>query len=87
MCVNAREFIWKHGGAVQSPHWGKFWLATIDVYPWEGVNSIPVELWILPRWFPFHPGKMWCHYRMPYLPMSFMYVTLEYPLLVDSSMN
>ena len=54
------------------PHWGKFWLAVLNVYDWSGVNPIPPELWLLPRWFPFHPGKMWCHSRMPYLPMSYM---------------
>jgi squalene cyclase len=70
--VAARTFIHAHGGAVMNPHWGKFWLATLGVYDWAGVNPIPPELWLLPRWFPFHPGKMWCHCRMVYLPMSYV---------------
>ena len=45
----------------------------LGVYEWEGINSIPVELWCLPRWFPFHPGRMWCHSRMVYLPMGYLY--------------
>lgn len=28
---------------------------------------------MLPNWFPFHPGRMWCHSRMVYLPMSYIY--------------
>lgn len=72
MCVAARAFIHAHGGAVQLPQWGKFWLAVLGAYEWEGVNPMSPELWLLPRWFPFHPGKMWCHCRMVYLPMSYM---------------
>jgi len=30
-------------------------------------------MFLLPRWFPFHPGRMWCHARMVYLPMSWIY--------------
>ena len=74
MCASARAFILHHGGAVLNPQWGKFWLAVMGVYAWEGVNPIPPELWLLPLWFPFHPAKMWCHYRMCYLPMSYMCV-------------
>jgi cycloartenol synthase len=72
MCVAARAFIIRHGGAAFNPHWGKFWLAALGVFEWQGVNPIPPELWLLPRWFPFHPGKMWCHCRMVYLPMSYV---------------
>ena len=72
MCINARGFMHAHGGAPLNPHWGKFWMAVLGVYRWEGVNPIPPELWLLPTWSPFHPGKMWCHCRMVYLPMSFM---------------
>ena len=45
----------------------------LGVYDWDGVNSIPPEMWMLPNWFPFHPGKMWCHARMVYLPMCYIY--------------
>jgi squalene cyclase len=72
MCVAARAFIHRHGGALNAPHWGKFWLSVLGVYEWEGVNPIPPELWLLPVWFPFHPAKMWCHCRMVYLPMSYV---------------
>lgn len=40
---------------------------------WEGHNSAPPEMWMLPNWFPFHPGRMWCHARMVYLPMGYLY--------------
>ncbi len=28
---------------------------------------------ILPRWLPFHPGRWWCHTRVVYLPMAYIY--------------
>lgn len=71
--VKGRKFIREHGGALYAPSWSKFWLAVIGVYDWKGINSIPVEMWLLPRWLPFHPGKMWCHARMVYLPMGYVY--------------
>ncbi|CAM9575647.1 unnamed protein product [Chrysoparadoxa australica] len=78
--VKARAFIQKHGGVVTAPSWAKFWLALLGVYEWEGINSIPAELWMLPRWFPFHPGKLWCHCRMVYLPMCYLYcIRWTYP--------
>ena len=40
---------------------------------WEGHNSVPPEMWLLPNWFPFHPGRLWCHCRMVYLPMCYLY--------------
>ena len=24
-------------------------------------------------WIPFHPARLWCHCRMVYLPMSYLY--------------
>lgn len=30
-------------------------------------------MWLLPNWFPFHPGRLWCHCRMVYLPMGYLY--------------
>lgn len=71
----ARLFISHHGGALYAPSWAKFWLAVIGVYDWKGINAIPAEMWLLPRWFPLHPGKMWCHCRMVYLPMCYVYCT------------
>lgn len=71
--VAGRKFIHKYGGALYAPSWAKFWLAALGVYDWDGINSVPVEMWLLPRSFIFHPGKLWCHCRMVYLPMGYIY--------------
>ena len=71
--IHARTFMSKHGGALYTSSWAKFWLAVLGCYEWDGINSIPPEMWLLPNWCPFHPGKMWCHSRMVYLPMCYIY--------------
>lgn len=74
-CAKGLAFVRENGGGVMAPSWAKFWMAVLGVYEWEGINSVPAELWLLPRWFPFHPWRMWCHSRMVYLPMSYLYCT------------
>jgi squalene/oxidosqualene cyclase-like protein len=48
-------------------------MCLLGVMDWEGHHPIPPELWLLPDWFPFHPGRLWCHCRMVYLPMCYLY--------------
>jgi squalene cyclase len=35
---------------------------------------VPPEMFLLPDHFPFHPGRLWCHCRMVYLPMCYLYL-------------
>jgi lanosterol synthase len=72
--VRARAWLHRHGTA-NIPQWGKMWLATLGVLDWSAVNPILPELWLLPYWVPFHPGRMWCHCRVVYLPMAYIYGT------------
>ncbi|KAK6789845.1 hypothetical protein RDI58_013645 [Solanum bulbocastanum] len=69
----ARKWIIEHGGVTYIPSWGKFWLSVLGVYEWSGNNPLPPELWLLPYFLPIHPGRMWCHCRMVYLAMSYLY--------------
>ncbi|MES1918356.1 hypothetical protein MHBO_000334 [Bonamia ostreae] len=69
----AKRFIHKNGGAIQAPPWAKFWMSVLGVYEWVGINSILPELWVLPECLPFHPSRWWCHCRMVYLPMAYIY--------------
>src|SRR5262249_13676938 len=51
---------WLHaqpGGVLAIPTWGKFWLALLDLYGYEGVNPTLPELFLLPPWLPFHPRR------------------------------
>ncbi|KAJ7178394.1 terpene synthase [Mycena crocata] len=73
VAIKARATLLKLGGAAASPSWGKFWLAVLGCYEWEGVNPVPPELWLLPDWVPFHPGRWWIQTRMIFLAMSYLY--------------
>ncbi len=69
----ARLWILAHGGAANVPSWGKYWLAILRLYRWEGVNPVIPELLLLPKWFPAHPSRFWCHARVIYLAVSYLY--------------
>ena len=74
--VDALSWIRARGGAVNVPSWGKFYLCVLGVYDWKGLNPVPPECWLSPYTFnPLHPGRFWCHCRMVYLPMSYLYGT------------
>jgi lanosterol synthase len=61
------------GGVLSIPTWGKFWLALIGLYGYEGINPCPPELFLLPRGLPFHPGRYYCHTRYIYLALAYLY--------------
>ena len=54
----AREAILAHGGAASSNVFTRFLLALYGEIPWSGVPTMPVEIMLLPRWFPFHLDKI-----------------------------
>ncbi|KAL8141223.1 hypothetical protein V2J09_007244 [Rumex salicifolius] len=68
-----RKWILDHGSATAVTSWGKMWLSILGVFDWTGNNPLPPEIWLLPYILPIHPGRMWCHCRMVYLPMSYLY--------------
>jgi lanosterol synthase len=43
--VKGRTLLKAMGGAVQGPHWAKFWLSVLGVTQWDIVNPVPPELW------------------------------------------
>jgi hypothetical protein len=73
--TKGRAFLQDQGGALYTSSWSKFYLCLLGCMDWQGHNSVPPEMWLLPNWCPFHPGRMWCHARMVYLPMGYLYGT------------
>jgi squalene-hopene/tetraprenyl-beta-curcumene cyclase len=56
--VRARTAILQHGGAAAANVFTRIALALFGQLPWRGVPYIPVEIMLLPRWFPFHLDKV-----------------------------
>lgn len=71
--IKARSVLHKMGGPTEGPLWAKFWLCTLGVFEWEGVNPVPPELWLLPDWTPISPWRWWIHQRQVFLPMSYIW--------------
>jgi squalene-hopene/tetraprenyl-beta-curcumene cyclase len=54
----AREELLARGGAMRSNVFTRILLALFGQSPWRNVPTIPVEIILLPRWFPIHLSKM-----------------------------
>ena len=89
MLTRARSWVQAQPGGVKGiPTWGKFWLAILGLYEYQGLNAIPPELFLLPEWLPFHPRRFYCHTRLIYLGIAFIagkryQANLPEPLLSD----
>jgi squalene-hopene/tetraprenyl-beta-curcumene cyclase len=69
--ARARAAILAAGGAERSNVFTRIQLALFGEIPWQGVPVMPVEIMVLPRWFPFHLDKV-----------SYWSRTVTVPLLV-----
>ncbi|NKB55678.1 MAG: squalene--hopene cyclase [Alphaproteobacteria bacterium] len=56
--VRARDAILAHGGASDCNVFTRITLALFDQLPWRAVPVMPIEIMLLPRWFPFHLSKV-----------------------------
>ena len=56
--VRARAAIRAHGGAARSNVFTRVMLALFGFISWRAVPMMPLEIVLLPRWFPFHLDKM-----------------------------
>jgi squalene-hopene/tetraprenyl-beta-curcumene cyclase len=56
--VRAREAIRARGGAIKANVFTRILLALYGQTAWADVPTVPVELILLPRWFPIHLSKM-----------------------------
>ena len=54
----AREAILAAGGAARCNVFSRIMLALFGQVPWRAVPAMPVEIMLLPRWFPFHLDKV-----------------------------
>jgi squalene-hopene/tetraprenyl-beta-curcumene cyclase len=56
--IRAREAIRSRGGASRANVFTRLMLALFGFIPWRAVPVMPVEIMLLPRWFPFHLDKI-----------------------------
>jgi squalene-hopene/tetraprenyl-beta-curcumene cyclase len=68
----ARMWILARGGASQANVMTRIMLAMFEQIPWRGVPFIPVEIMLLPEWFPFHLNKISYWARTVIVPLSIL---------------
>lgn len=71
-----REWILCQGGAARANVFTRIALAMFEQLPWRGVPYIPVEIMLLPAWFPFHLDKVSYWSRTVMVPL-FILCTLK----------
>ena len=54
----AREAVLARGGAARANVFTRIMLALFGFIPWRAVPVMPVEIMLLPKWFPFHLDKI-----------------------------
>ena len=65
----AREAILAAGGVARANVFTHITLALFEQVPWDGVPFIPVEVILLPGWFPFHIHKVAYWSRVVMVPL------------------
>ncbi len=82
----AKRAIMERGGAAKSNVFTRIILAMFEQVPWRAVPFIPVEIMLLPKWFPFHISKISYWSRTVMVPLFIMYsfrATAKNPTKVD----
>jgi len=67
--ARAREAIRSRGGAVHSNVFTRYLLAMFGVMGWRSVPVVPVEITLLPLWFPFHLNRISYWARTTLVPL------------------
>ena len=70
--TRARAAILSHGGAAASNVFTRIALALFAQLPWRGVPYIPVEIVLLPRWFPFNLYRVSYWSRTVMVPLTIL---------------
>jgi squalene-hopene/tetraprenyl-beta-curcumene cyclase len=70
--AKAREWILARGGAAKANVFTRIIMAMFEQIPWHGTPFMPVEIMLLPKWFPFHLDKVSYWSRTVMVPMFIM---------------
>jgi squalene-hopene/tetraprenyl-beta-curcumene cyclase len=70
--ARARAAILRHGGAATTNVFTRIALALFGELPWRGVPYVPVEIVLLPRWFPFNLYKVSYWSRTVMVPLTIL---------------
>src|SRR5262244_864899 len=72
--VRARQAIRARGGAARANVFTRLLLALYGFIPWRALPAMPIEIMLLPTWFPFHLNKISYWSRTVIVPMLVLLV-------------
>ncbi|RLD21907.1 MAG: squalene--hopene cyclase, partial [Bacteroidetes bacterium] len=84
--ILAKRAILERGGAAKSNVFTRIMLAMFEQVPWRAIPFIPVEIMLLPKWFPFHISKISYWSRSVMVPLFILYslkATAKNPEKID----
>jgi squalene-hopene/tetraprenyl-beta-curcumene cyclase len=70
--LKAREFILSRGGLAKAGVFTRTFLAYFGQFPWDGLPAMPVELILLPSWFPVNIYEMASWARETVVPLTIL---------------
>ena len=82
----AKRAILERGGAAKSNVFTRIMLAIFEQVPWRAIPFTPVEIMLLPKWFPFHISKISYWSRTVMVPLFILYsfrATAKNPTKID----
>ena len=79
--LRARAAILAAGGAARSNVFTRCTLALFGLVPWHSVPVMPPELILLPKWFPFHIGKISYWARTVLVPLTVVMARRPQPMV------
>jgi len=82
--IRARDAILQRGGAARSNVFTRIALALFGQLPWRGVPYIPVEIMLLPKWFPFHIDKVAYWSRTVMVPLFILCTRKPWPRILGA---
>lgn len=86
--VKARSFILMKGGLAQAQVFTRIFLAYFGQFPWRGVPAVPVELNLLPPWFPVNIYEMSSWARGTVVPLSIILAHQPYiPIALEQGVS
>jgi len=70
--IRARNAIQKNGGIEATNFFTRFYLVLFGIIPWSGIPVYPVEIMLLPDWFPFTIYKLSYWIRTSFVPIMIL---------------
>jgi squalene-hopene/tetraprenyl-beta-curcumene cyclase len=70
--ARAREFVLAHGGLARAGVFTRCFLAYFGEFPWSGLPAMPVEIVLLPPWFPINIYALSSWARETVVPLTIL---------------